>query len=76
MALLGAPVLGFVIKTVLQSQGSRFLPPVLFSAIGETVNAVTTQILRPVLVEGAILGFLGLLMLLAALFVARKSGRV
>ena len=76
IALLGAPILGYIIQLVLQSQGASFIPPILFSAIGETVGAVTSQILKPVLIEGSILTVIGLGMVLTALFAAKKENRL
>lgn len=64
-ALLGSPILGLVIRGVIQSQAG-FLPPILISALGETVSAVSRQILSPVVVQGGILGFIGFGMVAAA----------
>jgi hypothetical protein len=65
-ALIGSPLLGLVIRAVIQSQAG-FLPPSLISALGETVSAVSRQILSPVVVQGGILGFIGLGMVAAHL---------
>lgn len=70
-ALIGSPVLGLAIRTVMQSQAG-FLPPVLISALGETVSAVSRQILSPVVLEGALLAGAGLVMVVTALFIQRK----
>jgi len=75
IAVLGAPVLGFVIQRVLQSQGFGFIPPILFSAIGETTSAVTGQILKPVLIESLILGSVGLVMVVVAVYLLKKAYR-
>jgi len=72
VALVGAPLLGFFIQLVLQSQGFGFIPPILFSTLGETVGALTSQILKPVLYEGLILGVIGLIMVFAAGILVRK----
>jgi hypothetical protein len=64
-ALLGSPILGLVIRGVIQSQAG-FLPPILTSTLGETVSAVSRQILSPVVVQGGILGFVGLGMVVTA----------
>jgi len=76
IALVGAPLLGYSIQLVLQSQGFGLLPPILFSAIGETIGAVTGEILRPVLIEGSILAIIGLGMVLATLFTSKKENRL
>lgn len=70
-ALIGSPVLGLVIRTVMQSQVS-FLPPVLISALGETVSAVSRQILSPVVLEGALLAGAGFVMVVVAVLIRGK----
>ena len=72
-ALIGSPVLGFVIRTVIQRQGPRYLPQNLISALGETVSAVSSQILKPVAVEGAVLMFVGFIMVIVALVITNRS---
>lgn len=69
-ALIGSPILGLVIRGVIQSQAG-FLPPILISALGETVSAVSRQILSPVVLQAAILGFAGFGMVVAA-FLRKK----
>lgn len=70
-ALIGSPILGPVIRGVIQSQAG-FLPPILISALGETVSAVSRQILSPVvLLQGGILGFIGFGMVVTA-FLRKK----
>ena len=76
IALLGAPLLGFIIQRILQSQGPNFIPLILISTMSETVGAVTRQILKPVMIEGLILGSLGLIMMLVALFVEKRDRRI
>jgi hypothetical protein len=70
-ALIGSPVLGLAIQTVMQSQAG-FLPPVLISALGETVSAVSRQILSPVVLEGALLAGVGLVLVVAAVLMRRR----
>lgn len=70
-ALLGSPILGLVIRGVIQSQAG-FLPPILTSALGETVSAVSRQILSPVVVQGGILGFIGLGMVVNVAFLRKR----
>lgn len=71
-ALLGTPIFVFIIQRILQNRGAGSIPPILFSSLLETVNAVTTQILKPVVIEGAILAILGLGMVLVAAFWVKK----
>ena len=73
LALIGAPVLGWIIQSVMQIEGSVFIPPILLSALGETVSVVSAEILNPVVIEGLILAFGGLFMVLVALFVAKRA---
>lgn len=70
-ALLGSPILGLVIRGVIQSQAG-FLPPILTSALGETVSAVSRQILSPVVIQGGILGFIGLGMVATTAFLRKR----
>jgi len=72
-ALIGSPILGFAIRTVVQQQGPRYLPKNLISALGETVSAVSSQILKPVAVEGFIVLALGLVMVIIPAFFAQKQ---
>lgn len=69
-AIIGSPVLGLVIQTVIRSQAG-FLPPILTSVLGETVSAVSRQILSPVILQGVVLGFVGFGMVITA-FLRRK----
>lgn len=70
-ALLGSPVLSLVIQAVIRSQAG-FLPPILTSALGETVSAVSRQVLSPVVLQGAVLGFVGFGMVVIAVLLRRK----
>ena len=72
-ALLGAPMLGLIIQVLLQTQAAGFLPPIFFSAMKETISAVTSQILKPVLIEGFVLAVLGLGMVIVATYLVRKD---
>jgi len=72
IALLGAPMLGLIIQVLLQTQAAGFLPPIFFSAMRETISAVTSQILKPVLIEGLVLAILGQGMGIVSMYLARK----
>ena len=72
-ALLGAPTFGLIVQRLLQNRGAGFMPPVFFSTMRETVSAVTSQILKPVAIEGLILAGLGLSMVLAAIFIVKRK---
>ena len=73
IALLGAPVLALIIQAVLQTQGPNFIPPILISTMSETMSAVTSQILKPVLIEGFVLAVLGLGINIVAIYLVRKD---
>jgi hypothetical protein len=74
IALFGSPLVGGVLRLVIQNLGSILIPPVLAASIAETASAVAQQMLTPVVVEGFILGFAGLAMVLAAVFLTSKAG--
>ena len=73
IGLAGASLLGFLVQSILEIYSSGFLPPVLFSALRETISAVAVEILQPVLMEGLILGGLGFGMVLTALFIVYRN---
>jgi hypothetical protein len=66
LAYVGAPIFSWVVQRILQKQVAGFLPPVIFSAMLETVSAVASQILKPVVSEGLVLAILGLGMIVTA----------
>ncbi|HLO33941.1 MAG TPA: hypothetical protein VK249_32640 [Anaerolineales bacterium] len=71
IALLGSPLVGWILRLLIQNQGIFSIPPVLAASLAETASAVAQQMLAPVLVEGFILGFVGLGMVLIATFLPR-----
>jgi hypothetical protein len=73
IGLVGAPLLGFIVQSILEFYSSGFLPPILFSALRETLSAVTGEILQPVLLEGLILASLGFGMVLTTLLIAYRN---
>jgi hypothetical protein len=44
----------------------------LFSSLSESISAVTSEILKPVALEGLILSIFGLGMVIVALYLAKK----
>lgn len=70
IALPGAFLVGFVIQWILESQIGGFTPPVLLSALRETVSAIASEILEPVVIIGFALSGMGLLMILLAAVLA------
>jgi hypothetical protein len=73
IGLVGAPLVSWILQLLIQGQGTIPIPPVLASSIAETTSAVARQILIPVLVQGAILGFVGLGMTVLAMFLPRRE---
>jgi hypothetical protein len=74
IGLAGSPVIGGILRFLIQTQGAFLIPPVLASTIAETASAVARQMLVPVLVQGLILGVIGLgMVLLATLLAARPT---
>jgi hypothetical protein len=72
-ALVGSPLIGWILQLLIQNQGKIFIPSILATSIGETASAVARQMLAPVVIEGFILAFLGLGMLIASMFILRQK---
>ncbi len=72
-ALFGSPALAWIIQKLIQRQGTGFLQPILSKAIAETAGEITRQMLRPVVIEGAVLAGLGLGMILITVFMKKKG---
>jgi hypothetical protein len=72
-ALIGSPVIGWILQLLIQNQGTIFIPSILATSLGETASAVARQMLAPVVLEGFILAFLGLGMVIASLFISRQT---
>jgi hypothetical protein len=72
IGLAGSPLLGWILRFLIQNQGTVLIPPVFVSSIAETTSAVARQLLAPVMVQGGILGFVGLGMVVVAMILPRK----
>jgi hypothetical protein len=72
IAFIGAPILGLAMQGVISSQ-IGFLPPILISALQETVNAVSREMLGPVVIQGLTLAALGLGMVGSEYYLSRKN---
>jgi hypothetical protein len=72
-ALVGSPLIGWILQLLIQNQGTIFIPSILATSLGETASAVARQMLTPVVLEGFILAFLGLGMLIASMFISRQT---
>jgi hypothetical protein len=73
IALFGSPLIAWVLRLVIQNQGIFPIPPVLAASIAETTGAVARQMLTPVLIQGFLLGFAGLGMVIAAMILAKRE---
>ncbi|HAV77325.1 MAG TPA: hypothetical protein DCX53_08225 [Anaerolineae bacterium] len=73
VALLGSPVVEFVINRMMKAQTSDFIPPVLLAVMSEAVGEITKQILKPVGIEGVVLFVGGLGMLITATVITKKE---
>jgi hypothetical protein len=60
IGLVGTPLVGWILQLFIRNQGTIPIPPILVSSIAETTSAVAGQILAPVMIQGAILGIVGL----------------
>jgi hypothetical protein len=72
IGLIGSPLVGWVLQSLIQNQGTILIPQPFISSIAETTSAVAQQMLLPVLIQGAILGFAGLGMAILAMFLPRR----
>lgn len=73
IGLFGSPLIGGILQILIQTQGFFPIPPAFASLIAETAGAVARQMLIPVIVQGLILGVLGLgMVILATLLAARR----
>jgi len=73
VSLFGSPVIGGILQLVIQTQGATFIPPALAATIAETAGAVARQMLGPVVIEGFVLGIIGLGMVILATFLAARA---
>lgn len=73
LALVGAPLIGWILQFIIQTQGVLFLPSILASALAETTGAVARQILIPVVLQGFVLALIGLLMVIGGTLLAKRE---
>jgi hypothetical protein len=73
IALTGSPLVGWLLRFLIQIYGAAFLPAALASTIGETASAVASQILVPVVIQSIIIAVIGLVMVLAGTFLFRRK---
>lgn len=73
IALIGSPVVGWLLQFVIQTQGAVFLPTLLASSLGETASAVASQMLLPVVFQGGVIAVIGLGMVILSFFLSRRT---
>lgn len=73
IALVGSPLVGWILQLLIQKQGTIFIPPVLAASIGETTSAVARQMLAPVVLQAFIFALLGAGMIIASLFISTQT---
>jgi hypothetical protein len=73
IGLVGSPLIGWILQLMIQSQGTIQIPPVFVASLAETTSAVARQLLLPVLVQGAIIGIVGLGMAVLAMFLPKRE---
>ena len=73
IGLMAAPAIGLTLQFLIQTQGTFFLPPVLASSIAETATAVASQMLIPVTIQGFVLAFVGLIMVIIGMLMTRRE---
>jgi len=73
IALIGSPVVEFLIDQTMQVQTSDFMPPVLLATLRESAGEITRQILNPVGIEGLIIATLGAGMIFSSFILTRTA---
>jgi hypothetical protein len=72
IAMVGSPLIGWLLQGIIQIYGAAFLPPILASTIAETTSAVASQMLAPVILQGFVLAMIGLIMVIAGTLFRRR----
>jgi hypothetical protein len=73
IGLVGSPLVGWILQLFIQNQATILIPPVFMSSLAETTSAVAREMLTPVLIQGAILGIVGLGMAVLGMFLPRRQ---
>jgi hypothetical protein len=72
IALVGSPLVGWILQLLIRTQVSILIPPVLGASIAETASTVAREILAPVVIEGIILATVGLGSIILAVFIGNR----
>jgi hypothetical protein len=73
VSLTGAPIIGVILKKIVTQRISVTLPAALSNYASELASAMVSTILRPIFWEGLILFFIGLGMILTAIYTKRRT---
>ncbi|HSM72225.1 MAG TPA: hypothetical protein VK851_11845 [Anaerolineales bacterium] len=67
VALLGSPIVEWVVEQVMQVQLSVLIPPILLGTLRQAAGEIARQILNPVAIQGLVLSAAGLGMIVFAM---------
>jgi hypothetical protein len=73
MSLIGAPIFGAILQRILINRLPAFLPTILLGYASDLASAMLQALLRPVLWQGLIIAFIGVIMVISAYFIKRNS---
>ena len=73
LGLIASPLIGALLQILIEAQGIAFLPPVLASSIAETASTVARQMLVPVAIQGFVIAFVGLVMVVIGIVLTRRE---
>lgn len=73
IGLFGSPLIGGILQLLIQTQGAALIPPAFAATLAETASAVASQMLIPVIVQGLILGVVGLAMVIFATLLTHRQ---
>lgn len=73
ISIIGASIVGFIIQSILETQGAGIISPTLLTTMRETFNAVARQILNPVAIQASLLAILGVVMIGVTLLLDRRK---
>lgn len=73
IGLIAGPLVGLLLQFLIETQGLVFLPPLLAFSIGQAASAVASQMLIPVAIQGFVMAFIGLLMVIVGIFLTRRA---
>jgi hypothetical protein len=73
LALIGSPIVGWLLRFLIQTQGALFLPPLLASSLAETASAVASQMLVPVALQGFVISTIGLGLVILSILIPRRT---